>query len=526
MRLSVEAALQLAVFNRTTVRVYAGQENLTRVVRWVHPVEISDIAQFLTGGELLLTAGLGVGRTATEQRRYLREISAAGAAALVIELAGRVFTTMPAALIDEAERLHFPLIGLTNEVPFVEVSAQVHGLLADMNTSDLVAFERLNDEFIRLLLASSSSVSLTEALAHHVGHPAVLEDAEHRVVAYAGGTAEVDQLMKNWGLHGRMGHHGEEPGGRRRSDPAEQTGCSRRMVVLRGEAWGWIHVFNGSAGLSTAQSYALDRAADAVAITLLSDRERGARSSQRQSSLVNRLLLGDLSGQQFIDRALRIGRDLRDRPLAVVVLSKDPDGDTRESALETLLSPLRVPTIVADIGDYVLAVVGLATQLSIQRLTAHLTEQGVRAGVSRSAQPDQLRDATRQARTAASVASTRDQPIALAFDRLGVLRLLVALADGPELSGYVEDELGPLLAHDASYPNPLLPTLRAFLAHDANKSRAADALFVQRRTLYYRIDRLSQILGRSLYDAEVRANLALAIRAHDFLESTAPTVLG
>ena len=69
MPLSVEAALQLRVFSRTTVRVYAGHENLGRPVRWVHPVEIPDIAKFLTGGELLLTAGLGLGRTAATQRR-------------------------------------------------------------------------------------------------------------------------------------------------------------------------------------------------------------------------------------------------------------------------------------------------------------------------------------------------------------------------------------------------------------------------------------------------------------------------
>jgi purine catabolism regulator len=411
-------------------------------------------------------------------------------------------------------------------VPFVEVSAQVHGLLAEMNTSDLVTFERVNDEIIRLLLASSSSVSFTEALAHHTGHPVVLEDAEHQVIGYAGGTAEVDQLMKNWGLHGRMGHRREESGGRSRRDTMEQTDCTRRIVVLRGEAWGWIHIFHGSTPLSSAQAYALDRTADAVAITLLGDRERGARASQRQSSLVNRLLLGDLSGQQFVDRALRIGRDLRDRPLAVVVLCKNPDGDTREAALESLLSPLRIPMVVADIGAYILAVVGLATQLSVKRLAAHLTKEGVRAGVSRATQAGQLRDAARQARTAASVAATRDLPVALAFDRLGVLRLLVALADSPELSGYVEDELGPLLAHDAADANPLLPTLRAFLAHDANKSKAADALFVQRRTLYYRIDRLSQIIGRSLDDPEVRASLAVAIRAHDFLQNTAPTARG
>ena len=68
-------------------------------------------------------------------------------------------------------------------------------------------------------------------------------------------------------------------------------------------------------------------------------------------------------------------------------------------------------------------------------------------------------------------------------------------APGPELASYVQDELGPLLAVDAKTHNPLLPTLREYLAMGGNKTEAAQRLFVQRRTLYHRLDRISAILG-------------------------------
>ena len=62
--MTVAAALRLEVFSRVGMKVHAGENNLDRVVRWVHPTEIPDIAQFLRGGEMLLTAGLGIGSTA------------------------------------------------------------------------------------------------------------------------------------------------------------------------------------------------------------------------------------------------------------------------------------------------------------------------------------------------------------------------------------------------------------------------------------------------------------------------------
>ena len=99
MAMTVQAALQLEVFSRVPLHVYAGEDNLDRTVRWVHPTEVPDIARFLTGGEMLLTAGLGIGSTPERQRRYLTEIADAQAAVLVIELSGRAFDSMPQPLI-------------------------------------------------------------------------------------------------------------------------------------------------------------------------------------------------------------------------------------------------------------------------------------------------------------------------------------------------------------------------------------------------------------------------------------------
>src|SRR5689334_20277634 len=149
MAMTVGAALKLEVFSRVPLKVYAGESNLGRTIRWVHPTEIPDIAQFLSGGEMLLTAGLGIGSTTDGQRRYLTEIADAQAAVLIIELSGRAFDTMPEALIAAARERDFPLVGLAGELPFVEVSAQVHESIVDQRVLDLSAYERLNATFMQ-----------------------------------------------------------------------------------------------------------------------------------------------------------------------------------------------------------------------------------------------------------------------------------------------------------------------------------------------------------------------------------------
>src|SRR6476619_3247585 len=515
MAMSIATALQLEVFSRVAVTVHAGQRNLDRSVRWVHPTEIPDIAQFLSGGEMLLTAGLGIGDTAKRQRNYIYEIDDAHAAVLIVEMSGRAFTAMPDALVDAAREREFPLVSLDGEVPFVEVSAQVHESIIDQRVLDLSAYERLNATFMQLLLAGRDHVHFTDALAAEVSRPVVLEDAARQVVAYSGGSVDGDLLLGDWERHSRIDHDAPAT----RSGNANDADNCTRKVVVRGERWGWLHVLHGGEAIVGTAGYAIDRAADGIAIALLGARESGARSAQRQNALVSRLLLGDISGDEFVSRALRIGLDLRDRALLVVSVCRDATAaDTGEEAMEEMCRSLQVPAVVADLGERMLVIMGLSRTRSEAQVVERLTALDVRAGISRPVSASQLPAAVEQARSAASVAATRPDKAVHRFDDLGVLRLLASLAGGPELARYIEDELGPLLKHDAKTTTPPLPTLRTYLSCDGNKSQAAQALFVQRRTLYYRLERIEALLGRPLDDADNRQALVFAVRGHDLLQ--------
>ncbi len=413
--MTVRAALGLEVFNRVPLKVYAGVESLDRMIRWVHPTEIPDIATFLSGGEMLLTAGLGIGPTAEQQREYLTQIAAARAAVLIVELSGRAFDVMPEALIEAANDRGFPLVGLDGELPFVEVSAQVHESIIDQRVHDLSAYERLNATFMRLLLAGRDPVLFTDALAAEVGHPVVLEDATRQVVAYSGRSALGDEVLTEWEHHSRIDHDSATADGN-----ANEAGrCTRRAVVLRGERWGWLHVLHGGTPVVGTASYALDRATDGIAIALLGARESGAKSAQRQNALVSRLLLGDMSGDAFVSRALRIGCDLRDRVLfAVFVCRETPAGTPAKKPIEALCRALHVPAVVADLGEHTLAIVGLSRSKSENesQVVERLTALEVRAGISRPAVPSQLSTAVEQARSAASVAAARPDKAIYRFD--------------------------------------------------------------------------------------------------------------
>jgi purine catabolism regulator len=69
MSMSLREVLATDVLQETEPEVLAGHGALDREVRWVHSSEIYEIAPLLSGGELLLTTGLGLAPADAAARR-------------------------------------------------------------------------------------------------------------------------------------------------------------------------------------------------------------------------------------------------------------------------------------------------------------------------------------------------------------------------------------------------------------------------------------------------------------------------
>lgn len=115
--LTLREVLALDPVRATEPELLAGEAALDRPVRWVHSSEVYEGANFLDGGELLLTNGFGLTDTDAEiRRRYVRELAARGAAGLAVEI-GRSLPTMPEEVTDEARRLGLPCSPSTGSCP-------------------------------------------------------------------------------------------------------------------------------------------------------------------------------------------------------------------------------------------------------------------------------------------------------------------------------------------------------------------------------------------------------------------------
>lgn len=554
MSLSLREILELEPLRRGQPRVLAGRGHLDRAVRWVHVSELPDIAYLLHGGELLLTTGLAIAGSARVQQRYVTELAAAGVAALAVEL-GRSFDSLPAAMVRAAESARLPLVALERETRFVEVTEAVHKEIINRQYELLRRAEQVSRELTELILAGVELGRIVGRLAEIFDSHVVLEDEAHQVVEVSGPSAGLSELLAGWDKHARSGHDEQARGTVHRYGGAPC--CMWMALRLRHGLWGRLHVIETRNRLDDITALLVDRAGAAISLALLSEKDADHLADRARSSLVSEVASGQYGpADGFLRRARSLGADLTGGRLAVLALEASwpelalPAPHRAAAHVEANQEARRLAAraaVAADlrqaatrracgalaglVGNRILGVVSVPGVRPVSTVLEEIVEEAARRGAEREQRVELIAGASGETPADALSRAVDEAMAALAvgrqsgrtrrlhhFGELGTYQLLLRLAQGPHLAQFVESELRGLLDHDAHARTRLLPTLRAYLEHAGRKSDTIRALGIQRRTLYVRLAKLEELLGRDLGTQDARTRLTLAIQGLDLLD--------
>jgi sugar diacid utilization regulator/putative methionine-R-sulfoxide reductase with GAF domain len=301
-------------------------------------------------------------------------------------------------------------------------------------------------------------------------------------------------------------------------------GNGTSVPIVGSEELGRLHVC-GERALSPLDAKALEQAATVLALELLSERSAQEVEWQLQADLLSELL--DTCAPlppSLVARARRHDVDL-DRPHRIVVV-QPLDGEDAANAVDGLLPVLRRATgrslvhrdaaLVNRRGDHVVLAAradgdDAAAGGILKAMTAAAESRAMRVAIGVSEPGRDLAAAYRQALACARLGQAREDGVAVVHaDQLGPLRFLLDAPDLGQIRAIVAEQLGPLLEHEDNPRTDLMSTLRAFIRADGNVAETAKACFVHKNTLRYRLQRLTDILGRDPGDANVKFELRMA----------------
>ncbi|MGN6606691.1 MAG: PucR family transcriptional regulator [Jatrophihabitans sp.] len=518
---ALATVLALPALQAGDPQVRAGGEVLAeRPVRWVHVSEVSDIAHLLEGGELILTTGIALPSDPEQWATYVGELQAVGVAGLVVELGRRFRAALPDELVAAAADVGLPLIELRRETPFVAVTQAVHTLILDARMQELVASEEAHQAFTRLSVAGHGPQQVVDLVAEMSRRPVVYENLAHQVLAYHA----PDDVLVGWEARSREAQAEDDP-----------HWLAVGVAAPGGGEWGRL-VLVADAVPTARERMLLERGATALVINRLTVRDLDSLERQTHRTLLTALVLSSDAAGETAARAKALGVPLERRRLTGVVVRLDGDN------LPALLRDVASQAVAALRAAKVPALVGLLDDQRVAMLLSHdrsadvdatLATLSARLRAATDRRPDvtlvvaagstvagveRAHHTLREARQVADTAGTL--PGGRPYYRPPDLRLrglVYALGDEPLLRDYVERELGQLLAHDATHGTRLVEFLEVLCRHGANKTAAADELYISRASLYDRITKVERVLGVDLGDPEVVLGLHFALLARGTL---------
>ncbi|MEU8245160.1 PucR family transcriptional regulator ligand-binding domain-containing protein [Nonomuraea sp. NPDC048916] len=507
----------LGVSTLADARLIAGESGLGRIVQRLNVMEVPDVLAWVKPHELLLTTGYPLRNTPQSLGRLVADLDERGLAALAIKL-GRYVDELPAEMVEQADRLGFPLILLPNDVGFDDILNQVLTDILNRQAAVLARAEEAHRALVQVVLAGGGLDEVTEGVAGLLDVAVAAVDGGGRVLATAGPPDHVAALR------GSIGREGPSVGAVRVAGGGRGRDLASVPVVAGGHHHGRIVAYSPAGSIRDSDVGILERAATVAALVVTRQEAVNAVESKYRADFLRDVLTGRAgTAERVATRARAFGWDL-ERPVTVLVAELDPDGDER-SAQDRLVACWTAAMrrhdprgAVAGFSHEVVAVVDSevdAARVAKDAASAFSDTPPATfsTGTSRpSPGAGTLPEAYAQALKAARVGRQLHGPGAVAhFDQLGVYRLLSLVNDTGELHAFVRETLGPLASDDDAENADLRRTLQVLLETNLNVAETARRLHFHYNTLRYRIGKLERMLGNFTDDPHLRLNLTLAL---------------
>ena len=517
------------------VRVLAGDAALETPVRWVHISELSDPTPWLSGGELLLTTGMGLD-TDEQQRAYVYRLADHGLAGLGVGI-GFGLEAVPEAMIAAADERAFPLVEVPYDVPFIAVTEKAFTRLVNEQYAVLQRSIAAQERLQRIVLSERGLDAVAQAIANLVGATALVFDGRGELQARHAFRRElpedvVAEIAAD--LHERT-----RRGDARGFVPAagELAAQALALPVAVGDAshqslpQAWLVAVKDGGGLTEFDRLVLHQAVTALALELL--RRRVADTTERRlaGDVLAEVVSGEVSGPELARRLEPFGLGGRLSALVLRAVGRR-EREGLEEALAGALRDEAVSALVATAGESAVALMPGYLDEELFEVAGRVTDRVAKAlgsrpaaGAGRAVALGQAREAYHEARCAlearalggeaATNGNGAGHPAVATYRDLGSFQLLLSLQDSDALRLFCESLLGPIEQGEGHYGGELMRSLEAFIEANGQWEAAARKLFCHRHTLRYRIRKVEELTGRDLASARDRIEFWLALRGRD-----------
>ncbi|MFS0553269.1 PucR family transcriptional regulator [Brevibacillus sp. 179-C9.3 HS] len=535
LRLTIAEIIKRPLFQHT--HVVAGHRGLSRPIRWVHVLETADTGQFLNGGELILSTGLGFGEEKEKRLAYLTELIRRKAVGLCIEL-GRYIPSIPDDMIELANHHQFPLLVFHQPVRFVDITQDLHEHLIHAQMQALRNLEAYSRSLQQLSLQAAGTLKLLQhfqvAVQTQVFYYSPDGSTQFAPVVPHDVAVEMSDLM---GSHFSEMDSSTEAGVRFLSLSVTRQ-LAYQPVMVMGHVLAYVGIVLYERSADEYLLLTLDNTVSAMAQLLMRKMFVEEQALATENRLFDDLIANRSLSEEQMRSLLGMTGGSKTPSFHMIILSFEKSKNLVEDSLpphdltaifRSLLTRHRFRPFIRCIGNRFYFLLMEQQPLAdsrrslekafrdVQKMIGQTLGEDVQIWMGISRMGKRLSEAGRHLAEAEQALAFYHESSSPFFADLGLFRLLFHVPNEPVLTVFISDYLGPLLAHDQAYGSSLVQTLRVYLDANLSKQEAAQKLFIHRQTLYHRLEKIEEILGEDFAATQNRICLEIALRARDWL---------
>jgi purine catabolism regulator len=515
-----------------------GSQNTDRAANWVVILtELSGLPDQVQPGDIVIVPRI-VQDQASEQELITGLIEMVNLSATALLL----FLPVSDHVVRSATARGLPVLAVPNDASTRDIHQDIAGLLVDRQNQ---ITERGMQLYRRLTEMSREDLGLeamTEVMARLTGKIVVVQDKRLEAVALSiPRESDIDAVAVQAALD--LPQQLPEPLRNRKSAASATQSQWQQLLpigdrqmarlvspIISGDrARGYVSVIGPPDALDVLDGLTAEHGAAACALEMAKVKAISEAKKELRGNFLEGLLAGTLPEKEVERLAGRLDHDTSYRHAIMTFAwgGDDPPSMRRlESPLNWLLSNHSRPALIHIYGYEHVCVFqsldevdeDLSTALDLARrlrehLRAEFPKERLLCGLSGPA--SSLAEwplIYRQAVQAMHLAGRLHADAAVTFDSLGIYQLLVQLEDEPAARRFSDQIVGPLVMYDQQHRSSMMETIIAYFRHHGNVSQTADALYIHRNTLSYRLDRIKELTSQDLENPDERLALQLALK--------------
>lgn len=492
-------------------RLLAGEKGLDAEVVEGNIVEVPDTVRWMRGGEIVFSSGYAFQGDGQQGSQLLIDLKEHGITALALK-PGKYLPEIPAEMIERAEELNFPLLEIPGDMPY---SVCLEAIFEQLKAQRITELRTITNLQSMLLDASAKGGvrKICEILQERMGRHVALWNQDWSL-RYG------EDIQKE--LAGRLCTCVVDRPTQIHTDHGEMLFCLPLYTTLQNPQ-AYLTIWCVETELTQGEEAIVQYAASLLSMELLKEEELAQQYMRLNGTLLDCLLEGRTLDPAILHRqAAPYQIDLTSPYVVFACRSTGNAALSRMELWQLLLrrtKALQAGVLLTEksncfVGAFFFPEEMAGAEKAVFTQAAEEKDGSVLFGLSRigrglTAFLELAREAEEALRVLCRVPGFSR---AARLSDLGIYRIFTELHDSEAMQDLVEQTLGPILRYDAEMKGDLLQTLQMYFSNGNNLRRTADAMFLHKNSISYRLHKAEDLTGRSLTDPQFSLELQFCLK--------------